>query len=255
MGDQGWKASHLCLSCRGKASLGCEENNADPFYCLSGGGCSETALAYVWIDHLNTPRELTRINASNQHVSIWKWDSLPFGETAPNENPSTLGVMTFNHRFPGQYKDQETGLHQNWHREYDSKLGRYVESDPIGIDGGINTFLYAMGSPILKVDRTGLIPFPAIIALCIADVPCAAAFGALIVGTAAVTLDTIRRILNFLVTESASGTSGEGERKRCIKVAADCRAKCSGLFPTDRCSQGFPFFNCVNDCLKDAGCM
>ena len=124
--------------------------------CLAGGGCTESATAYVWTDHLNTPRELTRVNGSNQHVSLWKWDSLPFGENPTNTNPSNLGTMFFKHRFPGQYRDQETGLHQNWHRDYDPKLGRYVESDPIGLRAGTNTYVYAGSNPISFADTTGL---------------------------------------------------------------------------------------------------
>jgi RHS repeat-associated protein len=126
--------------------------------CLTGGACTESATAYVWTDHLNTPRELTRVNGSNQHVSLWKWDSLPFGESSPNENPSSLGVMTFNHRFPGQYRDGETGLYQNWHREYEARLGRYIESDPIGLRGGLNTFGYALQDPLQFTDPTGKCP-------------------------------------------------------------------------------------------------
>jgi RHS repeat-associated protein len=124
--------------------------------CLTGGTCTETANAYIWTDHLNTPREITRVNASNVHVSLWKWDSLPFGETLPNANPTNLGVMTFNHRFPGQYRDKETGLHQNWHRDYDPKIGRYVESDPLGLGSGINTYDYVYSSPLAAHDRKGL---------------------------------------------------------------------------------------------------
>jgi RHS repeat-associated protein len=124
--------------------------------CLTGGTCTETANAYIWTDHLNTPREITRVNASNAHVSTWKWDSLPFGETLPNANPTNLGVMTFNHRFPGQYRDKETGLHQNWNRDYEPKVGRYVESDPIGLSGGANTFSYCSANPVGKEDRNGL---------------------------------------------------------------------------------------------------
>ncbi|MBL8521047.1 MAG: choice-of-anchor D domain-containing protein [Betaproteobacteria bacterium] len=127
--------------------------------CLSGGTCTETATAFVWADHLNTPRELTRVNGSNQHVSLWKWDSLPFGETTPNQIPSNLGMLNFSHRLPGQYRDIETGLYQNWNREYDARLGRYVESDPIGLFGGINTFLYALASPVQHVDKNGLTAF------------------------------------------------------------------------------------------------
>jgi len=126
--------------------------------CLTGGTCTETANAYIWTDHLNTPREITRVNASNTHVSMWKWDSLPFGETLPNANPSNLGVMTFNHRFPGQYRDKETGLHQNWNRDYEPKIGRYVTSDPLGLKAGMNTYGYVDGAPTMKSDPKGLIP-------------------------------------------------------------------------------------------------
>ncbi|MBL8519543.1 MAG: choice-of-anchor D domain-containing protein [Betaproteobacteria bacterium] len=127
--------------------------------CLSGGTCAETGTAYIWTDHLNTPRELTRVNGSYQHVSLWKWDSLPFGETTPNANPSSLGVMKFNHRFPGQYRDSETGLHQNWHRDYDPNAGRYVESDPKGLAGGLNLYGYCLNYPIDLTDKYGLDPF------------------------------------------------------------------------------------------------
>jgi RHS repeat-associated protein len=119
-------------------------------------GSSTVGLGYIWTDHLNTPRELTRINASNQHVSIWKWDSLPFGETAPNANPSSLGVMVFNHRFPGQYFDVESNLNQNWNRDYDPRIGRYVTSDPSGLAGGVNTYAYVANDPNTRTDLRGL---------------------------------------------------------------------------------------------------
>ena len=57
---------------------------------------------------------------------------------------------------PGQYFDTESGLAQNYFRDYDPNTGRYVESDPIGLQGGVNTYSYVGGDPLRKSDRTGL---------------------------------------------------------------------------------------------------
>jgi len=74
----------------------------------------------------------------------------------PNENPSGLGTLVVPLRFPGQYFDRETGLAYNYFRDYDASLGRYVESDPIGLLGGINPYLYTNGAPLGNVDPYGL---------------------------------------------------------------------------------------------------
>ena len=57
---------------------------------------------------------------------------------------------------PGQYRDAETGLFYNYFRDYDPQTGRYVQSDPIGLDGGLNTYLYGDANPSLFADPEGL---------------------------------------------------------------------------------------------------
>jgi RHS repeat-associated protein len=110
-------------------------------------------LLYIHADHLNAPRMVT--NGSG--TPVWRWDQTePFGDNLPNEDPDgngTPGHMPL--RFPGQYFDKETNLHYNYFRDYDSTIGRYVQSDPIGLAGGFNTYLYALAKPLKYVDPDG----------------------------------------------------------------------------------------------------
>jgi RHS repeat-associated protein len=119
---------------------------------LTAGG-SPAAMYFIHADHLNSPRLIT--NQAGQ--AVWRWDqSDPFGGNVANENPSGLGTFTCNLRLPGQYFDKETNLHYNYFRDYDAGIGRYVQSDPIGLHGGINTYAYVNGSPIRYADPHGL---------------------------------------------------------------------------------------------------
>ncbi|WP_375136032.1 RHS repeat-associated core domain-containing protein [Nitrosomonas oligotropha] len=61
-----------------------------------------------------------------------------------------------NLRFPGQYFDKETNLHYNYFRDYDPRIGRYLESDPIGLMGGLKTFGYGELNPLSNIDAEGL---------------------------------------------------------------------------------------------------
>ena len=81
------------------------------------------------------------------------WDAVykPFGEAE-----QISGSATNPQRFPGQVYDPETGLHYNYFRDYAPGLGRYVESDPIGLLGGLTTYAYVRGNPLLASDPLGL---------------------------------------------------------------------------------------------------
>jgi RHS repeat-associated protein len=110
-------------------------------------------LYYIHTDHLGTPRVIT----DNSNTEIWKWESDPFGVAAANDDPDGDGVgFTFNLRFPGQYFDAETGLHYNYFRDYDPSTGRYIQSDPIGLAGGLNTYGYVGQNPLSWADHRGL---------------------------------------------------------------------------------------------------
>ena len=125
-----------------------------PVATLQPNGSGGVNIFYVHTDHLNSPRKIAQPTTG---TLTWRWDSDPFGTAAPNQNPAGLGTFAYNLRFPGQYYDAETGLLQNWNRDYDPIVARYVESDPIGLNGGINTYSYVSGNPLLFTDMLGLI--------------------------------------------------------------------------------------------------
>lgn len=104
-------------------------------------------LYYIHTDHLGTPQAMTDETGN----VVWRATYGPFGQASID--PSSTVKM--NIRFPGQYFDQETGLHYNYFRYYDPGAGRYITSDPIGLDGGPNTYLYANANPIHFFDPDG----------------------------------------------------------------------------------------------------
>jgi RHS repeat-associated protein len=113
-----------------------------PVAMVSGG-----ALYFIHPDQLGTPQ---RVTDANQSV-VWDAVLRPFG--LPEQLTATF---TDNLRFPGQYADAETGLAYNFFRDYNPSIGRYIESDPIGLQGGVNTYSYVRGNPENLADSAGL---------------------------------------------------------------------------------------------------
>jgi len=109
------------------------------------GEVVNNTLYYVHNDHLGRPDTVTNSSAG----IVWAADNTAFGRTI-NTNSIMLNVA-----FPGQYYDAESGLYYNGARYYDPTIGRYLQSDPIGLAGGMNTYAYVGGNPILFVDPTG----------------------------------------------------------------------------------------------------
>ncbi|MBS0456216.1 MAG: RHS repeat protein [Proteobacteria bacterium] len=108
-------------------------------------------LSYLEPDQLGTPRIAIDGTTNTQ---TWNWNPLndPFAQSQPS---GTLGLDL---RLPGQTFDPESGLSYNYFRDYEAATGRYQESDPIGLNGGISTYAYVHGNPLSFADPLGLCP-------------------------------------------------------------------------------------------------
>ncbi|PIE69797.1 MAG: hypothetical protein CSA21_00310 [Deltaproteobacteria bacterium] len=109
---------------------------------------TDTARVYWYIsDHLGTAQLVT----NHTGAVVWQGEEKPFGEVT-----IITGDLDHRFRFPGQYYDNETGLHYNHHRYYDPQTGRYLSPDPIELAGGMNLYAYVQNDPVNAVDPEGL---------------------------------------------------------------------------------------------------
>ena len=111
------------------------------------GAPGSTTIRYIHTDQIGLPRLMTDASGA----VIWDSTFMPFGEQV-----SATGSTSTDHRFQGQIADAHAGLYYNYFRDYDPTLGRYIQSDPIGLRGGLNRVIYVHANPLLGIDPRGL---------------------------------------------------------------------------------------------------
>ena len=116
-------------------------------------GMTDPKIYPILTDHLGVPRYILDRDTAQK---VWEWkDYEAFGNQAPNEMLSGTRFV-YNGRFPGQRFDESTGSLHNGFRTYNAKLGRYMQSDPLGLSAGWNTYAYVGNSTVEKMDPWGL---------------------------------------------------------------------------------------------------
>jgi RHS repeat-associated protein len=100
---------------------------------------------YVRADHIGRPVFAT--NSSG--AKVWEVSYLPFGGVR------VATGLPIEARFPGQWFQSESGLHQNWMRDYDPTTGRYLQADPLGLVDGARVYGYALQNPVVHADPRG----------------------------------------------------------------------------------------------------
>ena len=130
-------------------------------------------LLFVSLTTSFSAHSIPRLSADQSQQEVWNWHTSAFATTQPNQDPDNDGnEINIKHRFAGQHYDEETGLYYNWHRYYDPQIGRYITSDPIGLEGGLNTYGYVAQNPMGETDPRGLCgPFTPICAWVLANAP------------------------------------------------------------------------------------
>jgi len=124
-----------------------------PVGLIANGG----QLHYVEPDHLGSPRHVVEVE---RNIGVWSWglEGEVFGASPPNDDADDDSIpLVFDMRFPGQRYDPASGLNYNYFRDYLPSDGRYLQSDPIGLEGGAATYSYTLSNPLIGSDPNGLL--------------------------------------------------------------------------------------------------
>ncbi|SAK54672.1 RHS protein [Caballeronia temeraria] len=104
---------------------------------------------YYHTDAAGTVRDVT----DAQGRLVWSGRYTAWGAVQANLAQGESFVQAL--RMPGQYWDEESGLHYNTFRYYDPHAGQFISQDPIGLAGGLNLYAYAP-NPFGWIDPLGL---------------------------------------------------------------------------------------------------
>ncbi len=137
-------------------------NSNNPVFIKSG-----TSTYFYHTDRLKKPVKITDVSGG----VVWSATYDAYGQAQVDAGSTLVNNL----RLPGQYLDEESGLHYNRHRYYDPAAGRYIQADPLGLgnrpnagkyqtsqsciqgynDIDINYYVYADANPINKIDPFG----------------------------------------------------------------------------------------------------
>jgi RHS repeat-associated protein len=153
----------LLVSVRRRSPRFAWASAASGAFVLLGLACTPTGLEFYWIytDQIGFPVAMTNTPATPSAAKvIWRASYEPFGLATEELDPDGDGKQVrMPLRFPGQWWDFATNLHDNGFRTYDPATGRYLEADPIGQRGGVNLYPYVDNDPLSFIDPPGLLTF------------------------------------------------------------------------------------------------
>ncbi|MBL0042694.1 MAG: RHS repeat protein [Xanthomonadales bacterium] len=197
---------------------------------------------YPETDHLGTPHGL--ISKAGTETTDLRANA--FGQTELNGESLPL-------RFAGQMEDDETENYYNFHRDYEPGLGRYRESDPIGLKGGVNSYWYSNGAPVILIDQDGNAAGAIVITCFVPIVGQVSCVGAIVVTTAAAVLCYATGACQAMM-ESIADACSDAMSVDCEEEDDRCFEKCEHLLGTDKFDQGVPYRVCWAECMEKAGC-